>query len=843
NLQGGSPEYNMPMVFEVTGQLDTSLLSAVFTTIVERHEVLRTVYLDEQGHTLQQIRDMRYIHFEIELQDLSHLVGEPLEIQVRRLVEADITKPFDLASDLMLRVSYVQKTLDSGVMMFNMHHIASDGWSMEVLIKEFLVLCEAYHKKQANPLTPLAIQYADFAHWQRAYLAGNGLEGNVLESQLGYWEKQLDELPAVHSLPLDCVRPDIKGHQGLIVSGELPAATAKALLSVAKEHKLTPFMLLHGALSLLLSRHSNNHDIVIGTPVANRLQAELEPLIGFFINTLVLRADTSQACHNNSMADYFSHIRQVHLSAQSHQDVPFEQLVERLKVSRSTAHTPLFQIMLTTNTDYGLQEASEAGAFTLPGVKIKAYESNLIQSKFDLEVDLSISEQGVGLHWTYDTHLFNAQHIEQLNDHMCRLLEGLGQERLGQKAVAPQILPVLSQAEITHLTVELNDSAMDHPTDKCIHSLFEQQAAINPDAVALVCGTLQLTYKQLNEKANQLAHYLKDNHDVKPDTLIGLCVERSSEMIIGMLGILKAGGAYVPLDPGYPPERLSYMHEDAGLDVVLSQTQVQDVLADFKCTVIMLNGLGEGDDNHLYCDYPKTNPPIDTGLTASNLAYVIYTSGSTGQPKGVLIEHHCVANLVYSQQHTYQIDTASNEVGLVLASFAFDAAVEQIFVMLLSSNTLVLPSVEQLLAPEKLLKLVASQQVTHIDSTPSHLISIIECLNHQTVKRVISGGEAILPQLIDAINPHTPLFNVYGPTEACVTSSVATSGSSIGKPVANTAFYLLDDALQLAPKGTAAQLFIGGDGLARGYLNRPELTAEYFIDNPFGEGRIYRTGD
>ncbi|MBL4705054.1 MAG: hypothetical protein JKY54_11060, partial [Flavobacteriales bacterium] len=339
SLQGGSPEYNMPMAFEVAGQLNLALVSDVFNTILERHEVLRTVYLEESGETLQHIRSMSDVAFEIKVEDLSHLVDETLEGQVRHLVEIDITSPFNLATDLMLRVSYVKKTADTGVMIFNMHHIASDGWSMEVLIKEFFALYDAYSQGQVNPLPILEFQYADYAHWQRQYL-----EGEVLESQLGYWEKQLDELPAVHSLPLDHARPAMKQHEGAIVTGELPATIAKQLLAVAKAHKLTPFMLLHGALSLLLSRHSNSADIVIGTPAANRLQVELDPLIGFFVNTLVLRADTN----HESLSDYFGHIRQVHLDAQSNQDVPFEQLVERLKAPRSTAHSPLFQIMMTT---------------------------------------------------------------------------------------------------------------------------------------------------------------------------------------------------------------------------------------------------------------------------------------------------------------------------------------------------------------------------------------------------------------------------------------------------------------------------------------------------------------
>ncbi|NQZ12905.1 MAG: AMP-binding protein, partial [Algicola sp.] len=514
SLQGGSAEYNMPMVFEVTGQLDMTLLVSVFNTIFERHEVLRTVYIDDGGQTLQHIRTLSEAAFDIKVDDLSHLSGEALAAQVKTRVETDITKAFNLAIDLMLRVSYVKKTDDTGVLIFNMHHIASDGWSMEVLTREFVALLEAYSLGKANPLPALAIQYADYSHWQRAYLEGDGLEGDVLESQLAYWEQQLDEIPAVHSLPLDFTRPGIKRYAGKTVTSELPASVAKQLLLVATQHKLTPFMLLHGALSLLLSRHSNSNDIVVGTPVANRLQAELEPLIGFFVNTLVLRADTS----HDTIADYFAHIRQVHLGAQSNQDVPFEQLVDRLKAPRSTAHSPLFQIMLMTDNDYGLGDGTGSdSSFTLPGVELQPYQSDLVQEKFDLTISLSISNQGVGLNWGYDVSLFTEQHIEQLNDHMCRLLEGLSNS---QSTQAPSVLPMLSQVEVEHLRHDLNDIKADYPKDQCIHTLFEQQAAQNPDNTAVLFKGDHLTYKQLNEKANQLAHYLNEHHDIKPDTLV-----------------------------------------------------------------------------------------------------------------------------------------------------------------------------------------------------------------------------------------------------------------------------------------------------------------------------------
>jgi amino acid adenylation domain-containing protein len=853
SLQGGSPEYNMPMAFEVEGQLNTVLVKDVFNTILERHEVLRTVYLTEGDKTLQHIRSYSDVAFEIDVHDFSHLTGETLKAQIKTLVEADITRPFDLAKDLMLRVNYVQKTAESGVMILNMHHIASDGWSMEVLTKEFFELYKAYSQGQVNPLAALAFQYADYAHWQRDYLTGK-----VLESQLGYWEQQLDELPAVHSLPLDFARPEVKQHQGAIVSGQLPATVAKQLLAVAKQYQLTPFMLLHGALSLLFSRHSNSNDIVIATPVANRLQAELEPLIGFFVNTLVLRADTK----HESLSDYLAHIRQVNLDAQSNQDVPFEQLVERLKVPRSTAHSPLFQIMMTTSTDYGLNDASDIASFTLPGVDIQAYQSDFIQAKFDLDVGLNISEQGVNLHWTYDVSLFTETHISQLNEHLCRLLTGIAQtQELSTEARATQALhalPMLSNDEIQHLVYELNDTAMDYSRDQCIHELFEQQAAANPDNIAVVFEDKQLTYQQLNQKANQLAHYLRDNHAVKPDTLVGLCVERSLEMVIGLLGILKAGGAYVPLDPNYPKERLNYMLEDAALELVLSQTQVQDVFPRFDGIILMLDEMHDT-NNHFCREYDKRNlSAAEIGLTSSNLAYVIYTSGSTGQPKGVMTEHRSLLN--FGEGFMTQTKRCRNDVDngwLWLSSFTFDASLKGIY-LLASGTKLIIPTSTDAKSPEAIVKLINQHNIGIINATPQLLESIVKTPNLPNVD-LMSSGEGIGAGNLSvfkqfAQKAETTLVNAYGPTESTVNSSFSdltlSNKESIGRPVGNTLFYVLSRELTLAPLGTVGELYVGGDGLARGYLNRPKLTAERFVENPFydesepnSSARLYRTGD
>ena len=848
SLQGGSPEYNMPMAFEVAGQLNLALVSDALTTILERHQVLRTVYVEEAGETLQHIRSMRDIAFDIKVQDLTHLTGELLDAQVKSLAEADIARAFELSSDLMLRVSYLKKTADTGVIIFNMHHIASDGWSMQLLVKEFFALFGAYSRGQANPLPELDIQYADYAHWQHEQLAGD-----AIESQLGYWQKQLNELPALHSLPLDYARPEVKQHKAAEITGKLPAAVAGGLLNVAKAHKLTPFMLLHGALSLLLSRHSNSHDIVIGTPVANRLHAELEPLIGFFVNTLVLRADT----RHDTLSDYFAHIRQVHLDAQSNQDVPFEQLVERLKAPRSSAHSPLFQIIMTTNTDYGLNDDADNASFTLPGVDIEPYQSDLSQAKFDLEIGLNISEQGVGLHWTYDTALFSAQHIAGLNEHMCRLLEGLS---LAQEpyTLAPHELPVLSEDETRHLVLGLNDTAVTYPQDKCIHELFEQQAAACPDNVAVVFEDKQLTYKQLNEKANRLAHYLKEHHGIVPDTLVGLCVERSLEMMIAILGILKAGGAYVPLDPGYPQERLNYMLENASLQLVLSQVHLQRVLAGFNGAAVMLDGLGEIEQtepsvsDHLSVYGNANLTTAQTGVSSSSLAYVIYTSGSTGKPKGSLLAHRGLCNLTRAQASAFKV-TAQSRV-LQFASVAFDAATSEWAMALCTGARLCLASRQQVKDPSLLDRIAADLQISHATLPPA-LLPALDQASWRQVSHLVVAGESCPLALAKEWAQGRSFYNAYGPSETTVCTSIhefdreadyRTASLPIGRAMDNTQLYVLDNNKNVLPLGAVGELYIGGVGLSRGYLNQEAMTAEKFIPNLFSdesEARLYKTGD
>jgi amino acid adenylation domain-containing protein len=845
-LQGGTPEYNMSMAFEMRGHIQLSTLTAVFREIINRHEVLRSVYVDAAGEAMQRIIPISEIDFSIQELDMSHFTGEIQLEAIQSFVMEEMSKPFNLSEDLMLRVSYLHTGEDNGVLVFNMHHIASDGWSMEVLGNEFHALYEAFSKGKQSPLPELEIQYADYADWQRTHL-----KGDILDRQLDYWAKQLKEAPSVHSLPLSNERPETKKHEGALISSQLSGDVSQRLQTLAKQHQLTPFMLLHGALSLLFSKHSNSHDIVIGTPVANRMQEALTPLIGFFVNTLVLRTDTN----HESLNDYFTHIRQVHLDAQSNQDAPFEQLVERLKIPRSTTHTPLFQIILTTNTVFGVSNVSDSNdeshkhEASLSEVSLTPYQSDVIQSKFDLEVNISIDDRGVGLVWTYDVSLFNEGYIGTLDDHLRRLLIGLSEVTTGD--VAPYQLPLLSEAEEYHLVTELNDTAMNYPKDKCIHELFEQQVLENPDKIAVVFEEAQLTYQELNHRANQLAHYLVETQEVNLDTLVGLCAERSLDMVVGILGILKAGGAYVPLDPSYPQQRLDYMIEDAGLSIIVSHSQAREVLSDYTGQVIDLG------DKASYTDYNTDNlDKTKLGLTSSHLAYVIYTSGSTGKPKGVLTPHIAVVRLVKEQDFM----TLDSETRMMqCANIAFDAATIELWGPLLNSGQVILYPATQL-EPDRLNKIIIKHAVNTLWLTAGFFrewsLNIPSVL---PLKELLAGGDILDVEAVkrtQAKLPQLQLINGYGPTENTTFSTTYKFNPlhdgiiPIGKRLSSDITYILDINGELVPEGVVGELYVGGDGLARGYLNHPGLTAERFIDNPFYNvyeakcsERLYRTGD
>ncbi|NDK98576.1 non-ribosomal peptide synthetase [Photorhabdus bodei] len=845
-IDQSSAEYNMPIAFAVEGEFDVGVAELALNQIIERHEILRTVYIKKDGKPFQKILSGR--NLTLNYIDLTCMPKEQQSQHVAELMEKDARQIFDLSRDLMIRATFIQRQVNNGVLLFNAHHIASDGWSEDILTHEFIAYYDALRNGNNVEIKELDIQYADFAVWQR-----DRLQSEYLASQISYWKRQLDEIPPVHGLPLDRPRPKVRQHQGAVVTGSLPEETTQALVSLAKQHQLTPFMLFHAALALLLSRHSNSHDIVIGTPVANRLQAELETLIGFFVNTLILRVDTRHAM----LSDYLSHVKQVHLDAQANQDVPFEQLVEQLQVTRSTAYTPLFQIMLTTDTDYGLTSDVGEVTFSLPGMKLNSIAPNHIQTKFDLNIDLSISEHRLHLYWVYDTSLFSHEHIEQLNDHLSRLLVGLAEATKADDdtRVSLASLPMLSNVEIEYLRHTLNDTYVEYPKNQCIHELFEQQAEENPDNIALECGDRQLTYRQLNEKSNQLAHYLLERHAIEPDTLVGLCVARSLEMVIGILAILKAGGAYVPLDPRYPQERLGYMLEDAQLEVVLIQSHLEQVLSGFNGHRVILDNLGcvSGQISTAYRHYPITNlDKHSLALTAGHLAYVIYTSGSTGKPKGVMIEHsNTIAMLSWARSQYTKEDIACV---LMSTSLNFDLSIFELFLPLVSGTRACI--VEDILV----LHQGIDRKVTLINTVPSAMNSLVEQNAIPRGTRVINlAGEALSANLVDAIykkNQGVTVYNLYGPSEDTTYSTWAKLDSpvhttpAIGRIISNSQAYILDKEQQLVPYGSTGELYIGGAGLARGYLNRPELTKERFVANPLHDltninssERLYRTGD
>lgn len=851
-LQSGSAEYNMPMAFEVSGELDISMVKRVLETIIERHEVLRSNYIDVDGIAKQVVHPISEVDFGIEIEVAD---GKGSEL-IAEMVKAEFIKPFDLAADLMIRVKYIRTGSHAGVLLFNMHHIASDGWSMEVLSKEFFALYDAFGKGLGNPLPELDIQYADFAQWQHKYLSGE-----VLNKQLKYWESQLEEAPPVHGLPLSFARPDVKNHVGAIVSKTLSIEVTEQLNLVAKKFNLTLFMLMHGALSLVLSKHSNSTDIVIGTPIANRLQQEIAPMIGFFTNTLALRADTNHA----TLAEYFRHIKQVNLDAQSHQDVPFEQLVDRLKVERSAAHTPLFQIVMTMQENYGVDHDRSAGSIALPGASLSPYHSDTIAAKFDLTADFAFGAQGAEVTLTYDTSLFSAEKMQRLSEHLCRLLEALS--GISDTMTAPYNLPMLSSGEQDHLINVLGETKGNFTTDLCIHELFEQQVVANPDNTALIYDSEHVTYKELNDKSNQIAHYLRDNYSIQPDTLIGLCVGRSLEMVVGLLGILKAGGAYVPLDPSYPVDRLRHMLDDSGLDLMLTQGEVDHVTTVFDGQVIALDSITDKQcTQNIFSTYSTEDlNKAEIGLHSASLAYVIYTSGSTGKPKGVLQTHENVTRLFLSTNSDFQF--TQDDCWCLFHSISFDFSVWELWGALAYGGRLLILGKDDVRDVAKLTQLYQSHGLTVLNQTPSSFKNFIAYTQAQnthvdSLRYVIFGGEALATHHVEnwftrnESAARVSLINMYGITETTVhvTLGAVTASNyrniNIGKPLQDQCIYILDEHGTLVPHGAVGEAYVAGNGLARGYLNRPELTVERFIQNPFfnenkenDSERLYRTGD
>jgi len=820
-----NPFYNVPAAVRLSGQLNLFALEQAFNVIASRHEALRTTFISVEGQPAQAIAHK--LNLPLAVTDLQAIPVTEREAIAQRLATEEAQQPFDLTTGPLLRVKLLKLHETEYVLLLTLHHIISDGWSIGVLIRELGLHYTALIEGHPASLPELPIQYVDFAHWQREWL-----QGEVMESQLTYWRQQLKDVPVLN-LPLDHPRPSVQTYRGAIELLELPQSSLEALEALSQQEGVSLFMTLLAAFQTLLYRYTGQEDIPVGSPIANRNHSQLEGLIGFFVNSLVLRSDLSG---NPTFRELLARVREVALGAYAHQDLPFEKLVEELQPTRDLSQNPLFQVV------FALQNAPMEH-LELPGLALKPVKFDPGTTRFDLEFHLWERTQGLSGLWqaqsdglsgfvAYSTDLFDRATIIRMLGHFQMLLEGI----VTNPETRLTDFSIMSAAERQQLLVEWNNTQAEY-ADACVHQLFEAQVERTPDALAVVFADEQLTYWALNQRANQLAHYLQQL-GVGPEVLVGLCVDRSLEVVVGVLGILKAGGTYVPLDPEYPSDRLGFMLTDTQVPILLTQSWLVEKLPS-QTQVICL-------DRWELFDSQSQDAP-DSAVTPESLAYVIYTSGSTGKPKGVLIQHRGLCNV--SQTQTQALSLGQESRILQFSSLSFDASVFEMLMAFGSGGTLYLIPQPARLPGTALLQFLRDNGITHAILPPA-VLAVLPAEDLPALQTVISGGEACSSDIVERWARGRQFFNAYGPTEATIWATLAqltqASGKpTIGRPVANTQIYILDTDLRPVPIGVAGELYIGGDGLARGYLNRPELTAERFIPHPFGAvgARLYRTGD
>jgi amino acid adenylation domain-containing protein len=820
----GKPFYNVPLGLRFSGPLNVTALEQSLDEIIRRHELLRTVFSVVDGEPVQII--MPPVSGSLSLVDLRDRSESEREGEARRLASSEARRAFDLEQGPLLRATLIRLNEDDHLLVLVLHHIVSDGWSMGVLHRELSSLYRAFSQSQPSPLGPLPIQYADYAVWQREWFTGP-----ELERQLSYWKQQLKGAPDVLCLPTDYPRPAVQSYRGARQSMELSRDLTRGLKALSRKEGVTLFMTLLAAFQTLLYRYTGQEDVLVGSPIANRTRTEIERLIGFFVNTLVLRGDLSG---NPTFREVLHRMRKVALEAYEHQDLPFEKLVEELNPQRSLSHAPLFQVMFV------LQNAPAAHR-DLPGLTWNQVKLNNGTTKFDLSVAMSEQSDGIKGSLEYSTDLFDEATIIRLGRHFTTLLEGIVADP--ERSVSD--LPILTEPEKRELLIGFNDTKRGYPRDKCIHRWVEEQVEATPDAIAVLFEDTKLTYRELNGRANHLARYLI-RLGVGPEIRVGICVERSPELIIGILGILKAGGAYIPLDPCFPKERMAFIYEDTRIRVLLSQEHLIETLPPFTGELVCL-------DRDWECISREGNDNPESGAIAENLAYIIYTSGSTGRPKGVQVPHCKVINVLTHVKESLGV-TEQDAIPLV-ANICFDISVMELFLPLVTGARLVVTSTHVALDGDCIEHMLSDYKITILHATPATWRVLLQAgWSGVDGLTILSGGEALQSDLAAQLfTKGRALWNLYGPTETAIYSSAAAyrPGSDdpavpIGRPIANTEFYILDDHLRPLPIGVAGQLYIGGAGLTRGYLNRADLTAQSFLPNPFGQkpgARLYKTGD
>lgn len=836
-LQQLEPEsflYNIPLVTRFQGHLNVPVLQKTIQTIVQRHEILRTSFTKISGKPYQRVE--KSIDFDLPVDDLTILPREQQEQTVQRLAVHDWHQPFDLATSPMFRARLLRLAADEYVLIFILHHIITDGWSNGVLLREVAVIYNALVQQQAVPLKQLDIQYADFAAWQQKVLSGH-----VYEEQLAYWKNALADAPSHLNLPTDKPRPQFQTNRGTTKLFSLSPDLSHKIKTFSNTEGVTLFMTLLAVWQILLSRFSGQDDICIGTPIANRTKKQFENLIGFFVNTLVLRTSLAGA---PTFREVIQRVKEVTLGAYAHQDMPFEKLVEELQPERDTSYTPLFQVMF-------VMQNKQSGEAQLPGLKISEVELPKEIATFDLTLGIHEGDEQLGGSIEYNTDLFEAATIDRLIHFFTLLLEKM------LEAPDRSITQMsLVSSEEYKVIVDWNNTDKNFDDDYCLHDLI-QRAHTFPETVAIIAGSQRITYGELEERANQVAHYLIKK-GARPEKLVGLSVERSIDMIVGLLGILKSGAAYLPLDPDYPPERLAFMIKDAGITTIVTQVSQKAALAAFQTDLVVL------DEEWSSIAAEAADCPL-TRVTPKNLAYVIYTSGSTGTPKGVLVQHAAVANHNLATITDYEM-TEKDRL-LQFSSINFDAAVEEIFPTLMVGATLVLRPAGPVLSVFDCIQLVEKEEVTILDIPTAYWHQLVYELGQknvflpESVRLVIIGGErASLERFVTWQangGANVELTNSYGPTETAVVCTAfftkrenfiaeSTSSLPIGRPIANVTTYVLDEYFNPVPIGWPGELYIGGKNVTRGYLNRPDVTAESFLPDPFSArpgSLMYKTGD
>ncbi len=833
-LEPESAAYHIPSVLRLRGRLDLDALQRSFDSLVARHETLRTRFRLDGDEARQEIAASMALPLDIVA------LGPLEEGALARQVETTIARPFDLERGPLLRVSLLRLAEDDHVLVLVQHHIVSDGWSMQVMVEELVQLYAAYSRGLELALPALPIQYADYALWQRSWM-----EAGEKERQLAYWTGLLGGEQPVLELPFDRPRPVRQSHRGAQFILELDIDLSQALRRVAQQEGATAFALLLASFQALLYRYSGQADIRVGVPIANRNRVETERLIGFFVNTQVLKADLDGRM---GFDELLAQARQRALEAQAHQDLPFEQLVEALQPERSLSHNPLFQVLF----NYQSEARGNGQAFRFDELQMESVQFDSRTAQFDLTLDLTDEEQRFCAVFDYATDLFDASTVERLAGHWRNLLRGIvanPRQRLGE-------LPLLDAPERRQTLSEWNPAQRECAVQGTLQQRFEEQARQRPQAVALILDEQRLSYGELNARANRLAHCLIAR-GVGADVPVGLALERSLDMLVGLLAILKAGGAYLPLDPAAPEERLAHILADSGVRLLLTQGHLRERLPrQAGVEVLAIDGL-------VLDGYAESDPL--TTLSADNLAYVIYTSGSTGKPKGTLLTHRNALRLFSATEAWFGFD--ERDVWTLFHSYAFDFSVWEIFGALLYGGCLVIVPQWVSRSPEDFYRLLCREGVTVLNQTPSAFkqLMAVACsadmaTQQPALRYVIFGGEALdlqsLRPWFQRFGDRQPqLVNMYGITETTVhvtyrpVSEADLEGglvSPIGGTIPDLSWYILDRDLNPVPRGAVGELYIGRAGLARGYLRRPGLSATRFVPNPFPGGageRLYRTGD